>query len=212
MVESTGRHKVQPQVRRLIETATALRAGTSTYFAIMRLTSVKSLCREPEAAARFVFHLAERTFEMMQAQPCPSYTDPADWTRYQALVAEAVAVMRDYLQALSEANRGPLWTVLRKAEAVQTYCGEQVWGHPLRTIHSTEVLVIEDALLSLTQPRAAVYSAYQTAKDYAERYDPRYGTGLIPESLPLLDDIIAFWIGPDHPQVLSADSGPRLGA
>jgi hypothetical protein len=94
----------------------------------------------------------------------------------------------------------------------QTYSGEQIWGHPLRTIHSNEVLTIEDALLCITQPWAAPYWAYQTAKDYAERYNPRYGTGLIPESLPLLDDIIAFWTGPDHAQVLSADSGPRLGS
>ena len=29
--------------------------------------------------------------------------------------------------------------------------------------------------------------------DYAERYDPRYGTGLIPESAPLVMDIVDFW-------------------
>jgi hypothetical protein len=132
MVEPTARHKVPPQIRRLIETATALRTGTATHFPITRLTGVKTLCREPEIAARFVFYLAERTLERMQAQPCPSYTAPADWTRYQALVGEAIVVMRDYLQAPSEANRGPLWPVLRKAEAVQTCCGKQVWSRPLR--------------------------------------------------------------------------------
>lgn len=195
MAEREFRRALQPQIRRLIETATALRTGISTYFAITRLTNIKSLCKEPEVAARFVLYLAERTLERMQAQPCPAYTAPADWTRYQALVGEAVVLMRDYLQAPSDANRGPLWKVLRKAEGVQTYSGEKIWGNPLRTIHSTEVLIIEDALLCITQPWAASYWAYQTAKDYAERYNPRYGTGLIPESLPMLDDIIAFWIG-----------------
>jgi hypothetical protein len=197
MTERTGRHRVQPQIRRLIETATALRAGTATYFPITRLTNVKSLCKEPEIAARFVLHLAERTLERMQAQARPTYTDPADWARYQALVGEAVALIGDYLHAPSEQGQGQLRSILRSVAAVQAYSGEQIWGRPLRTIHSAEVLIIEDALRCITQPWAAPYWAYQTAKDYAERYDPRYGTGLIPESLPLLDDIIAFWIGRD---------------
>lgn len=187
------------QVRRLIETATALRTGTSTYFAITRLTNIKSLCKQPEIAARFVFYLAERTLKRMQAQAYPSYIDPADWAHYQSLVSEAVAMLGEYLQTPSVKGERQLRSMLSRAEAVQTYSGEQIWGHPLRTIHSNEVLVIEDALQCLTAPWAASYWAYQTAKDYAERYNPRYGTGLIPESLPLLDDIIAFWTGPDHP-------------
>ena len=64
------------QVRRLIETATALRAGTSTYFAITRLTSIKSLCKQPEVAARFVCYLAERTLERMQARRVPHTSTP----------------------------------------------------------------------------------------------------------------------------------------
>ena len=117
----------------------------------------------------------------------------------------AVVVMREYLQAPTELNRRQLWAVLKKAEAVQTYSGEQIWGRPLRTIHSNDVLVVEDALRCISSSSAAPSWAYQTAKDYAERYDPRYGTGLIPESVPLLDDIIAFWTERDQAQFLSAD-------
>jgi hypothetical protein len=181
------------QIRRLAKTATALRAGTSTYFPITRLTSIKSLCKEPEMAAQFVFYLAERTLEKVHARPCPAYTDPADWTHYQTLITEAISLMRDYLQAPTEKNLSQLRSMLRKAEAVQAYTGERVWGHPLRTIHSNDVLVIEDALRCMTPPDAAPYWAYQTARDYSECYDPRYGTGLIPESLPMLEDIIGFW-------------------
>jgi hypothetical protein len=36
---------------------------------------------------------------------------------------------------------------------------------------------------------------YELAKHYAERYNPSYGTGLIPESAPLLEDIANFWCG-----------------
>jgi len=189
---------MKPQIRRLAETATALRLGTSKYFPITRLTSIKSLCKQPEIAAQFVFYLAERTLERMQAQGCPEYAEAADWMRYQSLISEAIKLMRDHLQVPTEMNLSPLRTMLRKAEAVQTYAGEQIWGHPLRTIHSTDVLVIEDALRCITLPFAAPYWAYQTAKDYAECYNPRYGTGLIPDSLPMLDDIIVFWIERDQ--------------
>ncbi len=58
-VQMTQRGQVQPQIRRLAETAAALRAGTSTYFAITRLTSIKSLCKQPERAAQFVCYRAE---------------------------------------------------------------------------------------------------------------------------------------------------------
>ena len=185
---------MKPQIRRLAETAFALRAGTSTYFPITRLTSIKSLCIEPEIAAQFVFYLAERTLEKVRACPCPAYTDPADWTRYQSLITEAVPWMRDYLETPTEPNLAKLWDILQRAEAVQTFTGEQVWGHPLRTIYSSDVLVVEDALRCVTSPAAAPYWAYQTAKDYTECYDPRYGTGLIPESLPMLEDVIGFWM------------------
>src|SRR2546428_9269429 len=34
---------------------------------------------------------------------------------------------------------------------------------------------------------------YRLARQYAERYNARYGTGLIPESAPLVEDIADFW-------------------
>ena len=30
-------------------------------------------------------------------------------------------------------------------------------------------------------------------EDYAERYDSRYGSGLIPSSAPMVDEIAGFW-------------------
>lgn len=36
--------------------------------------------------------------------------------------------------------------------------------------------------------------AYQAARDYAEKYDPHYGTGLIPLSAPLVAHIAKFWL------------------
>ena len=95
MAETEARRALPPQVRKLNQTAAELRSGAGTHFFITRLTSIKSLCKQPEVAAAFVFHLAERTLERMQAQGSPAYMDPADWARYRIIVAEAVAVMRE---------------------------------------------------------------------------------------------------------------------
>jgi len=35
--------------------------------------------------------------------------------------------------------------------------------------------------------------AYRVARQYAERYDSRYGVGLIPASAPAVEDIGSFW-------------------
>ena len=37
--------------------------------------------------------------------------------------------------------------------------------------------------------------AYEIARDYAERYEGSHGTGLVPKSAPLLQDIVDFWMG-----------------
>ena len=34
---------------------------------------------------------------------------------------------------------------------------------------------------------------YELARNYAERYDSRYGTGLSPQSAPFVEDIANFW-------------------
>src|SRR5215510_1695382 len=53
--------------------------------------------------------------------------------------------------------------------------------------------LIEYALSCLLQPTASADWGYHLARQYAERYNSRYGTGLIPESAPLVEDIADFW-------------------
>lgn len=60
-------------------------------------------------------------------------------------------------------------------------------------IQDKNVLILEDAVRCVLSPHPAPEQAYRLARNYAERYDPRYGTGLIPESAPLVMDIVDFW-------------------
>jgi hypothetical protein len=56
-----------------------------------------------------------------------------------------------------------------------------------------ELVVVENALRSILRDHEAPAWLYHAARDYAERYDARYGTGLIPASAPMVQEIADFW-------------------
>jgi hypothetical protein len=66
------------------------------------------------------------------------------------------------------------------------------WGM-VRIVRSMELVVVENALKSILREDEAPTWLYQAARDYAERYDSRYGTGLIPASAPMMQEIADFW-------------------
>jgi hypothetical protein len=182
--------KVIPKIRQLATIARELREGAS--FNITRLTTLKSLCEDATAAARFAFHLTQLTYKRMQEKACPFHLDPQQWEYYKQVVDEAIRQMARYVEEPSEEAADLVHARLSDVRAIQNTYRNQAWG-PVRIIHSTEVLLIEYALSCLLQPRASADWGYHLARQYAERYDSRYGTGLIPESAPLVEDIADFW-------------------
>ena len=60
-------------------------------------------------------------------------------------------------------------------------------------VRSMELVVVENALRSILRDHEAPAWLYHAARDYAERYDSRYGTGLIPSSAPMMQEIADFW-------------------
>jgi len=182
--------KVIPKIRQLATMAAELREGAS--FNITRLTTLKSLCEDATAAARFALHLAQLTYNKMREKPCPSHLDAAQWEHYKQVVDTTVRAMQQYVEQPTTQTTNPLWTLQAQVRALQNTYRNQAWG-PVRIIHSTEVLLIEYALSCLLQPSASADWGYHLARQYAERYNSRYGTGLIPESAPMVEDIADFW-------------------
>ncbi len=180
------------RIAKLAAAAQALQDGSETYFSSTKLTSLKSLCKEAETANHFVFYLAQRTQADMEASPRSNYTSEADWKLYQSLIAEAINAMDNYLENPATQNRMVLQQLLLKVRSTQNE-QQRVGWNTVRTIYSTEVLIIEYALACMCSPRLAPNYAYRTGRYYAERYEPRYGPGLILDSAPLLADIVQFW-------------------
>ncbi|MCI0477953.1 MAG: hypothetical protein L0Y55_17055, partial [Anaerolineales bacterium] len=83
-----------------------------------------------------------------------------------------------------------LWYTI---QAAQNEIIRPMGKYPVRVIRSMRLLGIENALGCAAFPESAPDWAYRAARTYCERYNPHYGTGLIPESLPFLQDVIRFW-------------------
>ena len=74
-------------------------------------------------------------------------------------------------------KREDLRELLRELESVNDEYESIPYGM-VRIIRDKNVLIVEHAVRCVLSPHSAPSQAYYLARDYAERYDPRYGTGL----------------------------------
>ena len=172
------------KVRKLDEIADGLRRGQ--HFEITRLTSLKGLCKEPRAAWRFALFLAEQAGRKIAQAECPE--------RDKALAFQSVSAMAEYMENPSPERGTRLPSLLREVEAEQDESRRVGWNQ-VRMIRNRDLLVIENALRSIVFIVEAPTWLYQAARDFAERYDSRHGTGLIPASAPMMQEIADFWRG-----------------
>jgi hypothetical protein len=170
------------RVRKLAEIADELRQGKD--FPVTRLTTIKSLCGEPQATAAFAFFLAQRVQRKMRQEQSPE--------RYRKLVDRAVRELRPYLTDPTDERKERLFSLCREMEAEQNEYQKIGWNM-VRMLKSRDLVVVEESMISVVRSNEAGIWAYQAAKDYAERYDARYGTGLIPSSAPMVEEIAEFW-------------------
>jgi hypothetical protein len=193
MTEAAPREVVR-KVRKLAQLPEEVRHSRWAV-SVTRLTVLKSLCQEPQAAHRFVTSLARKTLERVERGQRQAERLPPETARaHRELMAEALAEMESWIEAPSEARRQGLRDLLARMQAEQNEYRSIPWG-AVRLIHDADLLLVEYALRCLlAPPREAPRWAYQTARHYAERYDPSHGTGLIPESAPLVQDIADFWV------------------
>jgi len=77
-------------------------------------------------------------------------------------------------------------------EAEQNEC-ENIGWNLVRMLKSKDLVVVEESLKSVLSRSEAPFWAYHASKDYAVRFDARYGSGLIPSSAPMVEEIAEFW-------------------
>lgn len=178
------------RIRKLARIASELSEGAN--FSITRLTSLKSLCEEPEVAAHFAVYLVSRAGQRAARLSSPLHLSDSEWAMHDELVQRAVEQLGSYVERPSDPKREALRELLRELESVNDEYKPVPYGM-VRVIRNRYVLILENAVQCVLLPHSAPNHAYHLARNYTERYDPRYGMGLIPESAPLVMDIVDFW-------------------
>jgi hypothetical protein len=181
---------VLSRVRKLAQIARDLSEGAN--FSITRLTTLKSLCEDLEVAAHFAVCLANHTSRRINEMFSPLHLSNSEWRMHKELVERTVERLRSYVDGPTDPKREELRELLRELESVNDEYKSIPYG-VVRIIQDKNVLIVEDAVQCVLSPYSAPSQAYHLARDYAERYDSRYGTGLIPESAPFVMDIVDFW-------------------
>ncbi len=139
--------QIVKKVKKLSEIAEALRQGK--HFPVTRLTTIKSLCGEPEAAAAFALFLAGRIESKMRQEQGPE--------RYRELVDRAVKELKPYLTDPTEERKERLSSLYREMEAEQNEYKKIGWDM-VRMLKSRDLVVVEaslkSVLMSYCQPTA----------------------------------------------------------
>jgi hypothetical protein len=186
-VGSSHRDPFASQVHRLAEMAAALRQGGS--FPVTRLTMLKKLCQDARGGTRFLVHLAAAASDQMRRE---QRRRSQERSRQQRLALSAVSSMRRYLARPSEQGSERLFELLRQIYREQdTY--ESTPRGALRVITNPSLLVVEHALRGVLSPTELPQWAYRAARQFAERYDSRFPSGLVPKSAPLVEEMADFW-------------------
>jgi hypothetical protein len=189
------------KIKKWVETAQEL-SNEQFRFAIpiTRLTSIKSLCQDEVAAAHFALYLAKILQAQMQSESCPSHLSPSEWETHTTVVANAVTEMERYIENPLPEGKQPLSQLLKQIDELQGNDFRNVHWTTVHFVKSGNLLKLEYAIRCFTvgtasplENRDFPYYAYKLAREFTEFYAPRYGTGLIPESVPKLLEIAEFW-------------------
>jgi hypothetical protein len=167
-----------------------LRQGKT--FQVTRLLSLKTLCAKPEDAQAFAFHLATLAREQLEGERAGREVDASVRAKFKEPVAAAIKLMRRHLERSRPKDDGELRDQLHVLAALQNEEKNIPYG-VARIIECMPALVVEKALKCMLWPQQAPHLAYEIARDFCERYDPSYGTGLIPASAPMVEEVADFW-------------------
>ena len=180
---------VVKKIQALAKIAADLRHGKD--YNITRLTLIESLCSDPDAAAKFALHIAKLAQRQFKARRSGD-TKPTKRQEYGRLIAAAIPAMTRYLKSPTETTKSKLWELYERAKEAQNKVEHQQWAD-VRIIECWELLIVEKAMECMLYPMHASIIGYQVARKYAEKYDPHYGTGLIPKSASMVEEIAEFW-------------------
>src|SRR5271166_4286216 len=143
------------QVRKLDEIVEAIRRKENVQ--VTRLTVVKKLCENPNAAGAFAMFLARKGQKRLREKKGKE--------RYLQLANRAVREMKSYVDDPTEDRMEGLWSLLMDIEAEQNEYESVRWG-AVRKITCWDLLIVEKSLRTILNRLEARYWLYQASRDY----------------------------------------------
>lgn len=176
------------RVQKLEDALEDLRKGNSNYFSITKLTSMKSLCRDEDYRKEYCVYLASLVMDN-----AITLAEKDNVEKIIKLIQQVYPIIENVAKDGSNTNIVVAKATLTRLEDFQDQYKRVKWS-TVRIINSKDLLILENILQCLlSQTDIAVSYAYDATRNYVEKYNPRYGTGLVPESIPMLEKIICFW-------------------
>ena len=160
---------------------------------ITRLTVIKYLCRDCLAMVEFAYFISHKVSNRMK------YIE--DDISLKTSIAESLELMEKVITNFTKtgtlnieiATLKKLELLSHKIKNYQNKIESKKWTN-IRIIKNWDIFIIEEAIscfIHLDFPEMG----YKLAKSYTEKYNARFGSGLIPESLEYLKEINCYWIG-----------------
>lgn len=162
---------------------------------------LKKLCAVRENAVPFACYMADLAQQHFHVAP-PARLDLERIDEFRTRIDDAVACIHGYAASPGADADVALRTSLHALASAQSETRNMQWA-TVRTIDSRDALVIEKAAHCILDPRDAASWGYRLGSSYTERYDSRFGGGLVPESAPLVLDIAEFWGGAPSTRLVS---------
>ncbi|QDV36382.1 hypothetical protein [Tautonia plasticadhaerens] len=170
-------------VEKLSALAEGLRRGED--LPISRVTPLKSLCQDREAAAPFALSLLRMVGRDLRAKRRPR--------RYRMLVEQAAKVLQACLDKPSGALEGSLRSLLVEMDGERRQARPTNWGVFLIVVSNGLLRVAEACLKAVLDPARASSLLYGASVVYAELQGDGPGTGLRPSAATTIEEIARFW-------------------
>lgn len=105
----------------------------------------------------------------------------SEWETHLTLIADAIAQMERFLNTPTYEGKQSIWELLRQIDRLQGDDYRNVHWTTVHFVRSGYLLKLEYALRCFVE-RDFSHWVYKLAREYTEGYQPRYGSGLIPDS------------------------------
>ena len=175
--KSTPKDPLPRQVQKLDAIIEAIRGKEKVQ--VTRLTVVKKLCEDTNAAGAFALFLARKGQERLRQKKGKA--------SYLRLANLAVTALKTYLDDPIEDQHERLRSLLLEIEAEQNEYVSMKWA-TVRNIKSWDLLIVEEALTSIVRPHEAQHWLYQASRNYVGG-----SMDFQKEANPLIESIARFW-------------------